>query len=397
LPQSAASPPKGVPLSGWSAAGFFALLPAAATAGGLALAPFLGLSAALAIRPAALRRALGSAFTWAVLGFLAWAVASTAWTTYSDHGQALRLAATALPGLIFVAGIGGDERSRRVARAAGVAALIVLVGMLAGEALGDMPLNRADQPDADTERLLRNPGRGVTVLVALLWGGLGALLLRGGIARYALSGALLVSAALLSTQFNMSANLVGLVFGLAAFVAALAAPRLTIGLLMGALTAWLLAAPFVSPLLSNDPAIVASLPDSWAIRLEVWKFASQEIAASPLLGHGLDSARAYTDTVQVRGQTLSALPLHPHSASLQIWLETGAIGALLAAAALITGGLALMRALRANRIAAAAACGALGAVGLIANVSYGAWQEWWVATVLAATALVAALRTDPPN
>jgi O-antigen ligase len=237
----------------------------------------------------------------------------------------------------------------------------------------------------------------VTVLVALLWGGLGALLLRGGIARYALSGALLVSAALLSTQFNMSANLVGLVFGLAAFVAALAAPRLTIGLLMGALTAWLLAAPFVSPLLSNDPAIVASLPDSWAIRLEVWKFASQEIAASPLLGHGLDSARAYTDTVQVRGQTLSALPLHPHSASLQIWLETGAIGALLAAAALITGGLALMRALRANRIAAAAACGALGAVGLIANVSYGAWQEWWVATVLAATALVAALRTDPPN
>jgi O-antigen ligase len=269
-----------------------------------------------------------------------------------------------------------------------------LIAYLATEALADMPLNRSNQPGSDTERLLRNPGRGVTVLVALIWGGLGALLLRGGAWRYALAGAFLIATALLSTQFNMSANLLGFTLGLAAFIAALAAPRLTIGLLVGGLALWLLAAPFISPLLSSDPALVAHLPDSWAIRLEIWKFASHEIMENPLFGQGLDSARAYTDTIVVRGETLSALPLHPHSASLQIWLETGLVGALLAAAALITGGVALIRALGSQRIAAAAACGALGAIGLIANVSYGAWQEWWVATALAAAALVAALRHE---
>ncbi|MEJ0059342.1 MAG: O-antigen ligase family protein [Terricaulis sp.] len=394
MEQSAAEKPKGAPLAGWGAGLFMALLPASASGGGLALAPFLGLTAALAIRPAALKRALGQVFVWTLLAFLGWAILSTAWTSYSDHGQAIRLAFTALPGLIFVAGTSADERTRRFARAAGVAAVIVLLAMLALEALADMPLNRANQPDADTERLVRNPGRGVTVLVTLIWGALGALMLRGGVWRYALCGALLIGAGLLSTQFDMSANLLGLVFGFAMFSLALATPRVTIGLVIGGLTLWLLAAPFIAPLLSRDPALVALLPDSWAVRVEIWKFAAHEIMENPLLGYGLDASRAYTDTIVVRGQTVSALPLHPHSASLQIWLETGVVGALLAAAALITGAIALIRALGTQRIAAAAACGALGSIGLIANVSYGAWQEWWVATALAAAALVAAVRHE---
>ncbi|MES1203914.1 MAG: hypothetical protein ABUS57_20950, partial [Pseudomonadota bacterium] len=91
-----------------------------------------------------------------------------------------------------------------------------------------------------------------------------------------------------------------------------------------------------------------------------------------------------------RNLHFSLIPLHPHDASLQIWLETGAIGAGLGALALILGGVALARALRFDRVAAAGACGAIASIGLIANVSYGAWQEWWIATAFAAAALVTA-------
>jgi O-antigen ligase len=86
-----------------------------------------------------------------------------------------------------------------------------------------------------------------------------------------------------------------------------------------------------------------------------------------------------------------ALPVHPHSASLQIWYETGAVGALLAAGALLTAGLRMSRAYARNRPAAAAACATLASLGLIANVSYGVWAEWWMATMFAVAALVGAL------
>src|SRR5262249_38949885 len=106
---------------------------------------------------------------------------------------------------------------------------------------------------------------------------------------------------------------------------------------------------------------------------------------------GLDASRAVTDRLQVRDVNIRAIPLHPHSASLQIWFETGAVGAALAAGTLIAAGFALSRLLANNRPTAAASCATLASLGLIANVSFGLWQEWWIATMFIAAALTAAI------
>ncbi|MGE0533281.1 MAG: O-antigen ligase domain-containing protein, partial [Hyphomonadaceae bacterium] len=94
------------------------------------------------------------------------------------------------------------------------------------------------------------------------------------------------------------------------------------------------------------------------------------------------------------GETVPLLPLHPHNLSLQLWLETGVIGAALVAAALIWGAVRSARRSLA-RVDAAALAGALAAGALIAHFSYGAWQEWWVATIIGAAGLLMRLRT--PN
>jgi O-antigen ligase len=74
------------------------------------------------------------------------------------------------------------------------------------------------------------------------------------------------------------------------------------------------------------------------------------------------------------------MPLHPHNAALQVWLELGAPGAALFAllVALVWG--ALARAEWPPLFAAAAGASlAVAFVGCFAT--YGIWQEWWLGTL----------------
>jgi len=83
--------------------------------------------------------------------------------------------------------------------------------------------------------------------------------------------------------------------------------------------------------------------------------------------------------------------VHPHSASLQIWHDLGLVGALLAAALLAYGGWRLSRAFAHDRLGGGATAAVLAMIGLMANVGWSVWQEWWIATLLLAAALIAAL------
>lgn len=376
-------------------AGAFALLPAAIGAGGLAVAPLAGVAGVAGVRPELLREAVNRHRIALILllCFIGWAILSTLWTPFPDHSQSWRLAATVGGGLLFAAW-GGAPVTARVIRAAGLAAVLVAIVLLGIEAFADMPFNRAAQPGAETWVLLRNPGRGVSVLVVIVWGALGTLLGRGGPLRRVLGIALAGVVGLLSAQFDQQANLAAFAIALIAFGAGYAAPRYALIGMCALLALWLLIAPFVLPGLAQQQQLVAALPDTWAIRAEVWRFASERALEQPFFGYGLDGPRTFTDEIVVRGQTMHAIQLHPHSASLQIWLETGVIGALLGAAALAFAGLKFGAALQANRVAAASACATLAAIGVMANVSYGAWQEWWVATAFVAAAMVAALATS---
>jgi O-antigen ligase len=140
-------------------------------------------------------------------------------------------------------------------------------------------------------------------------------------------------------------------------------------------------------------------------RLLIWNWVDQRIRERPVLGWGLDAARRMpggTEHVVIRRCDApesrpqldnEILPLHPHNAALQIWLELGLAGAAASALGVGASSLRMFRRSAGQGMAEAAAMLASGAS--VAFLSFGIWQEWWVA-VLALTAAVASFaRADP--
>jgi exopolysaccharide production protein ExoQ len=115
-------------------------------------------------------------------------------------------------------------------------------------------------------------------------------------------------------------------------------------------------------------------------RLSIWSFAGDRIAERALTGWGLDSSRAIPGGADPVRSGETWMPLHPHNAPLQLWLELGVPGAVLFAllVALLWGALA-----RAAwpRLFAAAAGAALSVALVGCFATYGIWQEWWLGTL----------------
>jgi O-antigen ligase len=378
-----------VTVSGVAFALFFAVAPAASAGGAMGLPVLMCLAAALALRPSHLRQVIESKpiALWLLLGFWAWVLATSAWSAQPGFAQAGKLAVLAPLGLVFVAAAGA-ESNRRLVQAFGVAAFAVLVALMTVEALWDLPLNRAANPDIPPSEVVRNVNRGAAVVLAMTWGAAAGLIANG---RSGLARAVLAASAILALPFGLWANLVAFVIALIVFAVAFGAPRFALLSVSGGLSLWMLVAPFATPLILASPRLVDALPLSWAARVGIWDYVCARILEQPWIGHGLDASRAVTDRIQVRELDMRGIPLHPHSASLQIWYETGAVGAALAAAALLAGGWTLSRVFADNRPAAAGAAATMAALGVIANISFGIWQEWWLATMFIAAALVAAL------
>ena len=89
------------------------------------------------------------------------------------------------------------------------------------------------------------------------------------------------------------------------------------------------------------------------------------------------------------------MPLHPHNGALQVWLELGAVGALVAA---------LLAMVTASRLAApslepvvrAGGLAVLIAAAVELSLSYGMWQSWWIAVLWLAAFTVQLVIADPP-
>ena len=126
---------------------------------------------------------------------------------------------------------------------------------------------------------------------------------------------------------------------------------------------------------------------SAAHRVLIWDFSLARIAERPWLGWGMEAARAMPGgrdriaEAELRRFGLDAqigwfetvraerLPLHTHNAPIQVWLELGAVGALLASALVLALGW---------RATSPGAAGAFAAAVAIGSLSYGIWQGWWL-------------------
>jgi O-antigen ligase len=115
-------------------------------------------------------------------------------------------------------------------------------------------------------------------------------------------------------------------------------------------------------------------------RLMIWSFAGDRIAERPLAGWGLDSSRAIPGGDEPIYQGRVWLPLHPHNAAVQLWLELGVPGAALFALLLAWLWLGIAAAPWPRLFAAAAGTGLTSAV-MAAMGAYGIWQEWWIGTL----------------
>jgi len=142
------------------------------------------------------------------------------------------------------------------------------------------------------------------------------------------------------------------------------------------------AAPLVFPPLAG---ISGARHDAEAVkfsmwhRLEIWSFVGSRIAEKPLFGWGLDSSRAIPGGSALTPEGRAWLPLHPHNAALQVWLELGLPGAILLALLTARLWLALSR-VDWPPLYAAAASGSLVTAFIVALGSYGIWQEWLIAS-----------------
>ena len=130
-------------------------------------------------------------------------------------------------------------------------------------------------------------------------------------------------------------------------------------------------------------------------RLFIWDFAATRVTERPVTGWGIESSRSLAkksteiierrpgeSSVELRKRFFHSarLPLHPHNAGLQVWLELGAIGALL-----LTGMLGWLCWTAGDRQKWSLGSGPMLGLTIsgfaIASSGFGIWQSWWMSTL----------------
>lgn len=224
--------------------------------------------------------------------------------------------------------------------------------------------------------------RSVTAMLILFWPLAIHLWFTG---RRPIAGALLALFCIAVFFAHSSATAMGLAIGLA--VALLAAFSLRAA--SRALAAGLVAAMLVAPVLGDaafrllPPKVVERLNFAHADqRLDVWQSFGEVVKRRPIGGVGFGtSSRMAQEPVASEVPAEHRVMLgawHPHNGYLQIWAETGLVGAALAGAALALLALGLARLPLPQGMAGAATMAAAGAIML---VGHGIWQGWWSAVL----------------
>ena len=375
---------------GWVMVGVAGLTPWMAWLGPLGFAALIALAGLLCL-PAVRIPARQTPLAIILLLGLAWAGFSTLWTAQRaqvvEDSVALKLAVQ-LP-LYFAAWCGARRADPAIAGLAlrilawGLAAygcLLLLEAFTGGGVYGTLRVLIEDPIRPDLGR--KNIAQGSFVL-ALIWPVAAVAGLRAGAPLW-LAVPMAVGTAVLAQGFLSDAPVlaVGLALGVGAtvWIWPRSAPKA-----MGLAAAGMM---LVMPLLILAVRMAgtgAHLPTSWDQRMGYWAFTMGRIADHPWRGWGLDASRAFSPEIQ----------LHPHNGALQIWLELGAVGAVLAA---LTWAFVFRRLARDERsLLTAGTAGSVAVYLFFGLVSFGVWQEWWLA-LAALVAVVAALaETQPAN
>ncbi|WP_247887269.1 O-antigen ligase family protein [Azospirillum sp. SYSU D00513] len=272
--------------------------------------------------------------------------------------------------------------------------LAIGIGLYLLEWAFDFPLHRWWDPSLTVAALkASNVPKRTAVLLALLVWPAALLLRRPGTGAWRRHAGLLIPAGytLASLLLSSRSAMVGGLLALVAYLLALRSPHLVRRFLAAFLA---LAFAGVLPLVLTLDRLAGLADAPWLFpsarhRVEIWGMAAERALASPLFGHGIDASRSLDPMGALsRFGTLatSLLPLHPHNAFLQIWLELGAAGAALALALTL---LLLGRTRQLAELAQPHALALFATALAMASTSYGIWQAWWMCGMLASGLLLA--------
>jgi peptidoglycan/LPS O-acetylase OafA/YrhL len=189
--------------------------------------------------------------------------------------------------------------------------------------------------------------------------------------------------------------------GLLAMIGALLAcaivwwfPRIGLRVIATGLSGLVLTAPWMFGWLAKDAdASLASSSMEW--RLAIWRRVVELIHEAPLFGNGLGVLRTIDERIPsgaFAGELL--IPNHSHNMLLQLWAETGAVGAGLLALSIVLAAWSAPQKVRAARgeLAIASLIGGLTAT---ACVSFDLWNAWWWSAAAIIGALAIAIQRGP--
>ena len=344
---------------------------------------------------------------FAALALLGWCLVSALWAGESARGveTALSLAALVVLGAMAARAVAEDDPAniRRMGLAL-VGGLALMIALLAFDHATDNLLRRAVRGFPPTSPFLGFGLKPAVSVLALLL----PLVLAVRVVPLVLRLAVVVAGLVVALWLPGDSAKLAVMLGLVAAGAAYVAPRLVARGGAAALAALFVAAPLLFGAGLARLADLSALPPSAAHRVLIWDFAVQRIAERPVLGWGMEASRSipggdtnFDAATLTRFGLVSAeerawfaspnakrLPLHTHNAALQVWLELGLIGALLAA--MVSTAVFLGAAGHPPALGAAVAGAVTG------GLSFGVWQPWWVGClVLACVVAVGVKRSEP--
>ncbi len=220
---------------------------------------------------------------------------------------------------------------------------------------------------------------------------------------WAVGMVLLAVAAFMQTG-NQSA-VVGSIFMLLAMAIVKWLPRNGFKVIFSSLAFYVVSAPvLLSWGVAQIRATGLPLPRSFFSRTYSWELVGSKVSEAPLIGHGPEAAQTWRDKFGDHPDWLAdatlrfsdgqawevyrIVPIHPHNMPLQIWAETGMIGAILAAFFLFFLGWRLKAQSDWSPVSRYAAAGLTGACVAICSFAYSMWNEaFWASIVLAASAI----------
>jgi O-antigen ligase len=355
--------------------------------------------------------------------FVAWAALGLAWAPIPLPAgwSILSLAGMFIAGMIFLGLVPAleDAGRRRVENwflaGYGAANLIFLFEAISGNWISrrvrGLEWREIISIEGIGENLDAFLSNGIVILALLVWPAITIFIRRK---QWVLIILALVMVLGVASHFRHSASLLAVLAGLCAWGVGRFSRRLAARLLALGFVLMVLASPFLMGQLTRSVDLHKlansdfgrALPQSVIPRLFIWDFAAQKSLERPLLGWGMNASRLIPgggekfivyDERAGNGQgkqlyTDSLLPLHPHNQALQIWLELGGVGAFIVA---IFGGAFLFR-LGALGAAEAPLFGMLVSYLTFALSSFGAWQNWWIATLFLIAIIWRTLGREPP-